>query len=165
MTLATRAVGLLVGCSLSIGSAGAQEAVPPAAVPAATPARADVQRRLRMLRAWEITRALKLAPEAAGKLLAIFADGDDRRQALFRDLRESTKALRKLVRNKAPDAGALTQHLDPYMKARASLSALRADEFQKLREVLTPVQQAKYLLAERRFQKKIRQILKNVRKK
>lgn len=165
MRLAKRAVGLILGCGvigagLTHGSARAEDSRP-----AAAPSRNDVQRRLRMLRAWEITRALKLAPDAAGRLLSIFTDGDEKRQGLFKELRESTKTLRKLVRVKTPDEGAIGQNIEKYMKARSTLSQLRADEFQKLREVLTPLQQAKYLLAERRFQKKIRQILKNVRKK
>jgi Spy/CpxP family protein refolding chaperone len=127
--------------------------------------RQEVQRRLRLLRAWEITRRLKLDGQTAGKILAVFGRTDDRRQALRRDLSTAWRELRKLLRQRSPDAAALQGHVDAFVKKRLELAQLKNDEFGELRSILSPVQQAKYLLAERDFQKKIRKMLGKVRKK
>jgi Spy/CpxP family protein refolding chaperone len=149
----------------SVGGARAQEAAaPPSATDPAT-SRQEVQRRLRLLRAWEITRRLKLDGQTAGKILAVFARTDDRRQTLRRDLSTAWRELRKLLRQRSPDPAALQGHIDAFVQKRLELAKLKNDEFGELRSILSPVQQAKYLLAERDFQKKIRKMLGKVRKK
>jgi hypothetical protein len=133
--------------------------------PAAADSRAEVARRLRLLRAWEITRALRLDGEVAGKVLAVFARNDEKRQALVKQLQGSRRELQKLVRRKDPDPTLLQTQVDTLVRSQFELSQLRNSEFQELRAILSPLQQAKYLLAQQRFQKRIQEILKQVRKK
>lgn len=158
-------VGLALGLLSAslVGASWAQD--PPAVAPSGQTATSEVQRRLRLLRAWEITRALKLDGEAAGKLLSVFAKYDQQRQTLFKELRDSRRELTKLLRKKQPDQTALQSHVDTYMKSRIDLAQLSQQEFQDLRPILSPQQQAKYLLAKRSFEKKIQQMLRQVRKK
>lgn len=156
-----------LGAVLGIGVLGADAYVCRAETPEPerTETAKEVQRRLRLLRAWHITRALKLDGETAGKLLAIFARTDRRRQELLSRLRQARKRMARLVRSRSPDAAAVQVEVDNFVKARLDLAQLRNDEFQELRGILSPVQQAKYLLAQRRFQRQIRKMLRRVRRK
>ncbi len=161
--------GIAVGLGIAIGSAAVlvpswAQNNPAAKTVAGAPSTQEVRRRLRLLRAWEITRALKLDGEAAGKVLAVFARTDDRRSAIFSTLRQSRQEMTKMLRKKSGDATRMQSLVDSYMQARMSLAQLNNEEFQELRGVLSPDQQAKYLLAKRRFSKKVQQMLRQVRK-
>jgi Spy/CpxP family protein refolding chaperone len=162
-TMTKHGAVLLLSVGLVWGEVSAQGA-PTSAEPAPA-SRLEVQRRLRLLRAWEITRALKLDGETAGKLLAVFSKSDEKRQALVKELRDSRREITKLQRKKQPDVAALQTQIDQHFKARLALAQLAHDEFTELRAILSPVQQAKFLQAERRFQKRIQQILRQIRKR
>ena len=131
----------------------------------AGPTSAEVQRRLRLLRAWEITRALQLDGEAAGKVLAVFAKTDERRAALFDALRTGRATMTRLLRARPVDGPALQAAIDAYAAARLQMAELNEQEFRGLRGLLTPEQQAKYLLAKRRFAKRVQQMLQQVKKR
>jgi hypothetical protein len=143
----------------------AQESPPPASAEAAVASPAEVKRRLRLLRAWEITRVLKLNGETAGKVLATFARTDQKRQTLLKQHSDARRELIRLTRRKDVEATALQAAVDAFVKSQSELMQLHHEEFQELKTVLSPLQQAKYLLAQRSFQRKIQQMLRRVKKK
>jgi hypothetical protein len=55
--------------------------------------------------------------------------------------------------------------VDAFVKSTVDLMQLYNEEFQELKAVLSPLQQAKYLLAQRTFHSKIQQMLRRVQKK
>jgi Spy/CpxP family protein refolding chaperone len=163
---------LALAVLFSLASPSAQESArqPPAGAPTAPTgrpgrrlSRAEVQQRLLLLRVREIARALQLDPDAARKLLDVFMRSGARRQAVFKRLGAARRELGKLTRKKDPDAAALQAQVDLITKSRLELAQLWNEEFQEVRALLTPLQQAKYILAQRRFESMIRKALRQVR--
>jgi hypothetical protein len=160
----TVGIALWVTLGVAVGS-WAQESPPPAGTEASPASPAEVKRRLRLLRAWEITRVLKLDGETAGKVLAAFARTDQRRQAILKQRSDARREMVRLTKKKDADAAAMQTVVDAFVKSTVDLMQLYNEEFQELKAVLSPLQQAKYLLAQRTFHSKIQQMLRRVQKK
>lgn len=138
------------------GSASAQET----SVGAAT---SEAQRRIQILRAWEITRALKLSPDEAAKVLTVLATYDEKRREALSKMRGASKNLRKLTRTKTPDEPGVKAEVDTYLSARDSLNQAVREEFDELRKLLSPLQQGKYLLAQAKFRRTLKKVLDKVK--
>lgn len=150
-------------------AAGLAVALVAAALPQAAAAggrsRSEVWRRVRKLQTRYIIRAVGLEGEKAAKLKSTLRSFNRKRSALWGRIHKARRQLRRLAKEKGPDAEGSQDLLDSISRTRLAVARVKHDEFQALRQFLTPTQQARYLRARRRFRHRMRKVLRRIRRK
>jgi Spy/CpxP family protein refolding chaperone len=124
---------------------------------------AQVRERVDSLRMWKLTKALDLDEKMSAKLFPILSRFDRKRSelqfALVLDLRELKAALAEKGNVKIKEAlDKLETHYD-------GLQQLNHQERSELKQILTPEQQAKYVIFQIDFAKEVRKMIAEAREK
>lgn len=98
-----------------------------------------------------IASSLNLTSGEMQKFLTVFNEIETEKQECFAARHKTYKALRKAV--EGGDESAITEALTAYREASARLDAVGRDGDEKLARVLTPVQLAKYFIADEDFRR------------
>jgi Spy/CpxP family protein refolding chaperone len=159
--------GALGGPSSVLGASPAE--APPARAPMrASPAAPDealptdgdigaVQKRIADLRAWRMADELGFDEKTNARLFAVLRDSDGKRIRIESDNRQAIALLRDLLRSPAPDSRKIAATLDRLAENQRQQRAMEEEHLRRVREVLDPVQTARYLFFELHFQREIRE--------
>ena len=144
----------------------AQERLTPpddGARPAPAQRRAPALERLEALRYERLQAALNLSEE---QTQAVRRLATANREALRRSIEREQAAVQALERTLATeplDEQALARSLDAVETARADMERVRRDHLEELSQVLTAEQRARYLLFNRRFDARLRELIEERR--
>ncbi len=119
--------------------------------------REEVIAQMRTMRMWKMTEELKLDEATAAKLFPLMARFDDQERQIGRERAETMAALRDLVALPNPDAKKIGELIDRVLATRGRRHALETEKMKAMRQVLSPVQQAKLVLLVPRFEEGFRQ--------
>jgi Spy/CpxP family protein refolding chaperone len=127
------------------------------------PDRDRIRERIEMVRVWKMTEALDLSKEQADRLLVPLEAIEEKR----RDLREENgrlmKNLRSAVAGENPDEGAVKDLLDQLERLEDRIRETDGEERTLVRSVLSPVQEGRYVVFKRNFERELRNIVRDVR--
>jgi len=123
-----------------------------------------VRERIQMLRMWKLTEELDLTEKEAAELFPIFGKYDKKRARLHRQRRKLLEELRDLIQEGAPSAriNEVIRRLEDNYRA---LSRMREEEWEEVKRVLTPDQQARYILFHERFARDMWRMIQKKHKK
>jgi len=96
-----------------------------------------------------------LTSEEADAVLKLFVDQGESRRTLRRRLRQSTRALKRLIAEDSRDEAAYSAALDDLMRSRADLFAHRERQLKALEELLTARKRARLLATMRKVQRRM----------
>jgi len=120
--------------------------------------------RIESLRKVRLVEILELKEDQSVRFLARLNEHDNARRALMKDRGEALDRLERLIRNKADDA--------EYQKAFAEVASIddslmmeRKTFFAGLSDILTPTQRAKMLIFERRFERELRDAMREAQRR
>jgi Spy/CpxP family protein refolding chaperone len=133
------------------------------AVPQATPQgeqRDAAIKKFRVIRIAELQEALNLDEKTTIKVNGVMTRFDNQRDASRNDLREQMRSLKDLMAAGKPDEARITRTLDKLLELRARMHDIQLQELKELRQILTPVQQAKFVLMMDKFQKRMHQAIR-----
>jgi len=152
---------------LAAASLAAQERLGPPgeASPQAPPVRRQVPavERLEALRYQRLQGALGLTDEQTQALRRLVtANREALRESIERE-QAAVQALERTLASEPVDEGALARSLDAVEAARAEMERLRREQIEGLSRVLTPEQRARYLLFNRRFDARLRELIEERR--
>jgi Spy/CpxP family protein refolding chaperone len=163
-----RIVLALCSLLLSAASIGAQERLAPPnaqrqAPPAESARQAPAIERLEALRYARLQAALGLSDEQTRTLRRLVAANREAlRQSMERE-QAAVQALERTLASEPVDDEALARSLDAVEAARADMERLRREQIEGLSRVLTPEQRARYLLFNRRFDARLRELIEERR--
>ena len=123
-----------------------------------------VLERVDMVRLLKMTDALRLERETAAMLASISSKYCETRKNLLRNMRGDLDALRKVLRDKSPDKGKLKEIVGRIKKIKKELADLRYRQMDDEMNLLTPEQQARYLIFKVDFHKEMHELIKDVRR-
>lgn len=163
----SRIVTALCSILLSAASLAAQErlAPPSDAAPGQAPAqrRAPAMERLEAIRYQRLQEVLGLSDEQTRALRRLAtANQDALRQSMERE-QAAVLALERTLAREPVDEAALARSLDAVDAARADMERLRREQIEGLSRVLTAEQRARYLLFNRRFDARLRELIEERR--
>ncbi len=162
----SRIVLALCSILLSAASLAAQERLaPPDGDARQAPAqrRAPAMERLEALRYQRLQEALGLSDDQTRALRRLAtANRDALRQSMERE-QGAVQALERTLASEPVDEAALARSLDAVEAARAEMERLRREQIEGLSRVLTAEQRARYLLFNRRFDARLRELIEERR--
>jgi len=127
--------------------------------------RAEVEARMKSLRADVLRKRVGLEPQKAAEVERILERDAPERLKLQAKLRSSRRALQRLLAEDSNDQQAFTRALQGLREAQGELQKLRQREAQELAKHLTPKQQAKLAIALRELNGRLRRHLRDYEKK
>jgi Spy/CpxP family protein refolding chaperone len=120
--------------------------------------------RIENLRKVRLVEILELKEDQSVRFLARMNDHDNARRTMMKDRGEALDRLERLIRNKADDS--------EYEKAFADVAAVddrltteRRSFFAGFSDILTPTQRAKMIIFERRFEKELREAMREAQRR
>lgn len=126
--------------------------------------RSEVMDQMRTMRMWKLTQELKLDQATAAKVFPLLAEFDERGKAISKERWELARDVHDQVDTGKPDDARLRRLIDQLQGNQLKRNALDEERFKALRQVLTPIQQAKLLLLlpriEDDFRHRIREAIK-----
>lgn len=127
--------------------------------------RAEVEARMKALRADLLRKRVGLDPQKAAEVERILERNGPERLKLQAKLRASRRTLQRLIAEDSNDQQAFTQALQSLRQAQGELQKLRQREMEELAKHLTPKEQAKLTVALRELQGRLRRHLRAYEKK
>ncbi len=116
-----------------------------------------VQKRIETLRAWRIADELGFDEKTNARLFALLRGTDEQRIRIEADNRGILRVLRRQLEGPDPDPRAVGAALDRLAENRLRQKALEEEHLRRIREVLDPVQSARYLFFELDFQRELQE--------
>jgi len=115
-----------------------------------------VRKKVEALRAWQLTEALNLDEGTSARLFPVMKEADQERWRLELSNRDLVRKLSRTLDGPKPDPEAVNKILDELQSNRRRL--LRVDErhMEKVRQILSPVDAARYLIFQIKFRREIR---------
>ena len=143
----------------NVGGAGAVGSVPANG----KGKRQEVRQKIQMVRIWELSRALGLDQKAATALFPTLSKFDEQRAAAHKGVRDAMQALRKASQGPKPDDAQIQAVMEKLTAAKGEVHRVEMEEIAELRRLLTPSQQAKYVLFQQRFSKRLEGMIRKVK--
>jgi len=133
--------------------------------PQAIEKRKKIRERIELIRMWKLAEELQLIEETGAKLFPILRKYDEKWIQLQEERRTIMKGLRKALK----DEGTSDKEFEAAMarmeeKAVVAVDLLRQQR-QELKGILSPRQQARFVLFQRRFHREIRRIIAEARER
>jgi len=129
--------------------------------------RNEIADRMRELRAQRIAEALALDPSGAARLMPVLTRYDEREMSLARERRSIVREIRAELQSGRADDNRLSAAIGRLLVNRASRRTVDDERIAELRKLLTPVQQARLVLAlpriEREFSERLRELTRGRR--
>ncbi len=132
--------------------------------PALSPEKQEqIRKKVETLRIWRLTETLKLDSENTAKLASLLSSHDRQRGTLFRERRETMRALRSAVTSPKPDESRLQTLLDKLEANHRTTQELTEMEWKSLRGILTTEQQARFVIFQQDFRRDIQKMISTAR--
>ena len=120
--------------------------------------------RIENLRKVRLVEILDLKEDQSVRFLARMNEHDNARRALMKERGEALDRLERLVRNKADD-GEFEKGFADVAAVDEKLVTERRGFFGGLSDILSPTQRAKMLIFERRFEKELREAMREAQQR
>lgn len=140
--------------------AGDAMAEPPGGDGMGPPHKEGAMKKFRAMRLAELQEALNLDDKTMLKLNEVLKKNDDKRDALHKEAREGMRQLKDLMDAQKPDEAKVTAALDKLAASRDKLHNIQIEQMNEARKLLTPIQQAKFVLHMDKFRKHMREMLR-----
>lgn len=121
--------------------------------------REEIRKKIEAIRIWRLMEELKLSAETGAKLSSIMSTLDQKRREAHREELMMMGELRRLVKAAKPDEAGIRTLLDKLEQNQQNARALRDQETRSTRDLLTPEQQARFLIFQQDFQREIRSLI------
>ncbi|MBF0519307.1 MAG: hypothetical protein HQK92_06245 [Nitrospirae bacterium] len=122
----------------------------------------QMHQKIKALKKKMMTDALSLDKDSSEKLMAVVDKYDDKKHVLMHNMRDDIRNLKKAVDSKKDDT---TKTLaEKILQNQKELYILKQTEIDELKTVLTPEQQAKYILFSVDFHRTIKKIMAEKRR-
>jgi hypothetical protein len=125
--------------------------------------REEIRKRIELIRMWKLTEDLDLSEEVGAKLFPILHKYDEKRVALNKERHDIFSQLRKALENEASSDEAIEGVMEKLEKNTLAELNLIRQQRKELKGILTPKQQAKFILFQREFHREIRKIIAEAR--
>jgi hypothetical protein len=125
--------------------------------------RERVRERVKAMRMWKLTQALDLDDTLASRLFPLLNKYDKKRMKAERKIREETTALREAL--KTENEARLQSILERVEGRHKALQQLKDEEMAELKNILTTEQRARFILFQAEFQRDLRKIFTEARRK
>ncbi|MFQ5842703.1 MAG: Spy/CpxP family protein refolding chaperone [Thermodesulfobacteriota bacterium] len=133
--------------------------------PQAIEKRKKVRERIALIRMWKLTEELDLTEETGAKLFPILRKYDEKWIGLQKDRRALMQQLRKALEDEATSDKEIEGAMERVETNAMAVSDLLRQQRQDLKGILSPRQQAKFILFQRQFQREIRRIIAEARQR
>ena len=114
--------------------------------------------RMKELRGRILKKRVGLDAERIDEVEAILQKGDQERKGLHRAMRESHEKLRHLIKADAEDGASYEAAVGTLLKSRQRLHELQHGELERLRELLSPKEMGKLVMALHRLKKRMKRM-------
>ena len=118
-----------------------------------------------LIRMWKLTEELDLTEETGAKLFPILHKYDEKRMELHKERRNTMNELRKALKDEATSDEAIQEVMNKLDKNTLTASDLTRQQREELKGILSPRQQAKFVLFQREFHREIRKIISEARER
>lgn len=123
----------------------------------------DPREIIEKVRIFKLTQELDLTTEQAVKFFPKLNELRKIEQEFQKERMDILKELRDLIKNDASDKE-ITKVITKFEEAHKKKMVGQIKKMEEIKEVLTPLQQAKYLIFQEEFEREIRDLIKEVRK-
>lgn len=120
--------------------------------------------RIENLRKVRLVEILELKEDQSVRFLARMNEHDNRRRDLLKERGDALDKLERLIRNKADD-GEFEKAFAEVAVVDDKVTTERRSFVASLSDILTPMQRAKMLIFERRFEKELREAMKEAQRR
>ena len=127
--------------------------------------REKIRKRIELIRMWKLTEELDLTEETGAKLFPILHKYDEKRVELQKERKDIMNQLKKTLEDEATTDEAIEAAMDNVEKNALAQSDLIRQQREELKGVLSPRQQAKFILFQREFHREIRKIIAEARER
>ena len=127
--------------------------------------REKIRKRIELIRMWKLTEELDLTEETGAKLFPILHKYDEKRIKLGKERRKITEQLRKALEDEATPDEEIEAAMEKVEKNALAASDLLRQQREELKGVLSPRQQAKFILFQGQFQREIRKLIAEARER
>lgn len=124
----------------------------------------DPREIIEKVRLYKLTEVLDLTDEQAAKLFPRLKEMRKNEQEFLRVRMDIILELKKLIKANA-QAQEIEKVLDKFQEAQKKRIENQLREIRELKEILTPIQQAKFLIFQEEFEKEIRDLIREVKKR
>ena len=122
-----------------------------------------IRKRVAILKLWKLTQALDLDEATAAKLFPLINKYDKKRFVIEQSMRKDMKKLRRSVDTANPEK--LEELIRRIEGNHRELQAINYQQLEKLREVLPVRKHAKFIIFKQDFNREMRKIIREARKK
>ncbi len=126
------------------------------------PDKNDPREIIEKVRMYRLTQELDLTTDQAVKFFPKLNEIRKTEQKFFEDRLEIIKELKGLLKNNAADND-LTAVIDRFKSIQEEKQQAQAKIMDEMRDILSPLQQARYLVFQEEFEREIREVIKAVR--
>ena len=124
----------------------------------------NVRKQISSVKAWQLTEDLNLSEEQAQALFPAQKAYEDRKEQLRKERQAAEKELDKLLGAKEKDEALIKEKMSR-LKSIDEQTRSNEDQFQvKISKILTVEQQAKYELFAKKFDNRLRQMIKDIKR-
>ncbi len=125
--------------------------------------REKIRKRIETLRMWKLTEALDLDEETSARLFPLLSKFDKQRAQLQQSIRKDMRELRRALRSQQDaDFAGIVGRLETNHR---EMQRIKDEEFQELKTVLSPKQQAQLILFNMKFRNEMRKMIEESRGK
>lgn len=125
--------------------------------------RAKVMDKIDAIRIARLTEALELDAAGAEKLFPVLRPFQERRRAAWGARFDALRAIDDALEAERPDDKELGKQLDALMASNEEIAKIAEDEYKALKPVLVPVQLARYYRFQADFERKIGDLIRDVK--
>lgn len=120
----------------------------------------EMMERMHSYRMWRLIEELDLSDKQITEVRDIMNDQREERQEVMKLMRERMDVLRTQLKRKTPNDEVLAETIGELRKLKERLDEAMEDHTDRLQDVLTVEQQAKYILFNQEFPQQMRQMMK-----
>lgn len=115
------------------------------------------------IKLWRMTQALDLSEEQAAKIFPKLHALQKERRQFRQNYRRIMQELAALVRDPRGDENQIIKKIKELDKTEKTFRELERKNEEEIKALLTPIQQAKFILFKEKFERDLRQILREMR--
>lgn len=115
-----------------------------------------VRKKIEALRAWQLTEELELDEATSSKLFPAMKRADEARWKIERNNRDLVKEMARILERRRPDEKRINRILNELLANRRDLIRAEERHLERVRQILSPADTARYLIFQIKFQKNIR---------
>jgi len=127
--------------------------------------REEIRKRIELIRMWKLTEELDLTEETGAKLFPILHKYDEKRMELQKEHHTIMKGLKEALENVATSDEEIEAAMENMEKNALAEYDLVRQQREELKGVLSPRQQAKFILFQRQFHRELRKIIAEARER